>query len=503
MAGYPKFCKRYATLPSSFYESVEPTPVANPCLIWGNGPLGQFLGMEQGWQDTTDALGLFSGNHVQDGSAPLAMAYAGHQFGHFVPQLGDGRAILLGELLGHDGQLYEVQLKGAGQTAFSRRGDGRAAIGPVIRETLLSEAMFALGVPTTRVLATLSTGETVVRDRALPGGIVVRVAKSHIRFGTFEYFAAREDKESLRALVDFVMGKYYVDFAPVEWADLDAVSAGLLGFFDGVMARQIALVSKWMGIGFIHGVMNTDNMSITGDTIDYGPAAFLDEFNPEKVFSYIDTGGRYSYGNQAAILRWNLGVLGHCLSGLFEEGGSRRAFWAHIESRLEAFEGGFARAWQTEMGRKFGLTITEGETDSGNSLQDDGAIINEFLGILDDTGADFTVAFRGLYDAYVSGELGVMGPTLERWWERWQARLVAQGDSQDVVAERMRVANPYIIPRNHQIERVIQAAEAGEYGPFYEMMLACEAPYETRGAFEKYAMPPEPDARVKNTFCGT
>lgn len=502
------FHNRYSSLPSAFHELVSPTAVTSPALIWKNRTLGAELALESDWFDSAMALDVFSGNSVLPDSNPLAMAYAGHQFGHFVPQLGDGRAILLGELADQDGQLHEVQLKGAGVTPFSRQGDGRAAIGPVIRETILSEAMHVLGVPSTRVLAALGTGESVHRERILPGGIVVRVAKSHVRIGTFEYFAARKDRDSLKALIDFVLAHFYTDLNPINWAVPAESKTDLLAFFDAVMARQIHLVTKWMGIGFIHGVMNTDNVSIIGDTIDYGPAAFLDEFHPGKVFSYIDQNGRYAYGNQAAVMRWNLGVLGHCLSAVFEESDEQGAFGDEIDSRLGDFWGGFADQWRGEMGKKLGIS---------NPNDADVDLVNGFLDILREYGADYTLSFRALYDVYVQGggmldrvgDNGVsrgdesFAEAIDQWQAVWLARLNEQGDEAEVVSARLREVNPYIIPRNHQIERVIQSAESGDYGPFERMMAACADPYETRGEFKDYATAPLKSERIQNTFCGT
>lgn len=372
----PGFGRSYAELPEGFYAKTAPTPVAAPTLIRWNAPLARALGLDPE-RFEAHAAAVFSGNALPGSAEPIAMAYAGHQFGHFVPQLGDGRALLLGELVDEAGVRRDVQLKGAGRTPFSRGGDGRAALGPVLREYLVSEAMHALGVPTTRALAAVATGEPVYRERPYPGGVVTRVATSHVRVGTFQFFAARQDVESLRVLADYVIARHYPELADAPTPYLALLTA--------VRDRTAALVARWMAVAFIHGVMNTDNTSVAGETIDFGPCAFLDEFDPGKVYSSIDQGGRYAYANQPRIAGWNLARFAETLLPLLGEGEEEAV--AAAQEAIDAFPPAFERAYQGHMLAKLGLERRE---------EADVALLSDLLTLMADDAADFTLTFRAL-----------------------------------------------------------------------------------------------------------
>lgn len=472
------FDNSYARLPDRFFQRVDPTPVEAPVLIAVNRPLAEELGIDA---DRLTAA-LLSGSEIAAGSEPLAMAYAGHQFGYFVPQLGDGRAILLGEVVDRNGQRRDIQLKGSGLTAFSRRGDGRAALGPVLREYLVSEAMAALGIPTTRALAAVTTGEKVFRETAEPGGIVTRVAASHIRVGTFQYFAARQDLEAIRQLADYAIARHYPEAAKA--------ANPYLAFFDSVIARQASLIARWLLVGFIHGVMNTDNCSIAGETIDFGPCAFMDAFDPDQVFSSIDQNGRYAYGNQARIARWNLTRLAECLLFLFSEEEEQAV--AIAEASLDKFEELFQAAYLSGLRGKLGLmSEREGDLD----------LAHGFLRAMAENSFDFTVTWRLLCDAQNEGSLP---PPFDDWMVRWRARLAEEGGDPEARRASMRRHNPAIIPRNHRIEAVIRAAvDRDDFAPFHEMREALADPYGDRPEYALYEQPPRPEERVLRTFCGT
>ena len=423
---------------------------------------------------------------------PIATAYAGHQFGGFVPQLGDGRAILLGEVIDRSGVRLDIQLKGAGPTPFSRRGDGRAALGPVLREYIISEAMAALGIPTTRALAAVATGERVRRETMLPGAVLTRVASSHIRVGTFEFFARRGDVECVRLLADYVIARHYPDAAHAEQP-----YRALLG---AVIEAQARLIAQWLLVGFIHGVMNTDNMSVAGETIDYGPCAFLDRYDPEAAFSAIDTQGRYAYRNQPAIGQWNLTRLAECLLPLLSE--DEEAAVAEATEALGGYAFAFEGAYEVGLRRKMGLfTQRDGDVALGRDL----------LEIMEASGADFTLTFRRLSDAATGpeGDLGVKSlfadpSAFNGWMARWRERL--DQEPADGVSRRaaMQSANPVFIPRNHRVEAVIRAAvEADDFGPFEELLSVLSQPYIDHPAFSHYMEPPRDDERVYQTFCGT
>ena len=486
------FNNSYARLPERFFSRIAPTPVAAPKLIRVNRPLALHLGFDPDWLASDAGVQVLAGNQVPEEADPIATAYAGHQFGGFVPQLGDGRAILLGEVIDRDGVRRDVQLKGAGPTPFSRRGDGRAALGPVLREYVVSEAMAALGIPTTRALAAVLTGENVIREEVLPGGVLTRVASSHIRVGTFEFFASRDDLDGLRALADHVIERHYPDAASAKHP-YRALLARVVG-------AQAELIAQWMLIGFIHGVMNTDNMSIAGETIDYGPCAFMDNYDPLTVYSYIDRGGRYAYANQPAIAQWNLTRLAECLLPLIDEDTDRAV--AQAKEVLENFAPAFERAYQAGLRRKLGfLTAMDGDAVLGRDL----------LHAMTANRADFTNTFRSLNEAASStdGDAAARSQftdpsAYDAWAARWRERLAKE--SVDPAARRaeMHTANPAFIPRNHRVEAMIQAAVSrSDFAPFEELLTVLSNPYEDQPAYAHYTKPPEEHERVENTFCGT
>jgi uncharacterized protein YdiU (UPF0061 family) len=489
------FANTFARLPEHFYARVNPTSVAAPRLVKLNEELARDLGLDTDSLRSENGVAILAGNRVAEGSEPLAQAYAGHQFGSFVPQLGDGRANLLGEVLGRNGARYDIQLKGSGRTPFSRGGDGRAAIGPVLREYIVSEAMAALGVPTTRALAAVTTGERVLRDGALPGAVLTRVAASHLRVGTFQYFATRGDTEGVRVLADYSIARHYPQ----------AAQAGqpYRALLEGVIARQAQLIAQWMLVGFVHGVMNTDNTSISGETIDYGPCAFMEAYDPATVFSSIDHGGRYAYGNQPNVARWNLARLAEALlSVLIEEAGSETTAVTAANEALRAFEPQFRAARMAGLRRKLGLFVER---------EGDAALAEDLLQRMAANRADFTLTFRRLCDAAASpeGDAGVRSlfadpSAYDGWAAQWRERLkVEQADSQELAAVTRRV-NPAVIPRNHLVEAALHAATwRQDFQPFEELLDAVTHPYEQRPRLERYSLPARPEERVLETFCGT
>lgn len=489
------FDNTYARLPERFYTRLNPTPVAAPRLIKLNVNLARDLGLDPEALNSEAGLAIFAGNRVAEGSEPLAMAYAGHQFGSFVPQLGDGRANLLGEVVAPNGLRYDIQLKGSGRTSFSRGGDGRASLGPVLREYILSEAMAALGVPTTRALAAVSTGEQVLRDTVLPGAVLTRVAASHLRIGTFQYFAARRDTEALRALADYALARHYPEAA--------GASHPYRTLLQCVIARQAQLIAKWMLLGFIHGVMNTDNTSISGETIDYGPCAFLESYEPAKVFSSIDRGGRYAYANQPRAAAWNLARLAEALLPVLAlEAGSEEAAIDAANESIARFEPQFEAAGIAGLRRKLGL-LTEGDGDA--------VLAQDLLQCMSENSADFTWTFRKLCDAAAGSqddalvrELFADPAAFDVWAAQWRARLEQEPADKHARAEAMRRVNPAIIPRNHVVEAALDAAtERQDFRPFENLLDALSQPYEERPGFESYATPARPHQYVLQTFCGT
>lgn len=486
------FQNTYAALPANFFARVAPTPVAAPRLIKLNRPLALQLGLDPDLLSSPEGAEILAGKTVPAGADPIAMAYAGHQFGHFVPQLGDGRAILLGEVIDKDGIRRDIQLKGSGPTPFSRRGDGRAALGPVLREYIVSEAMFALGIPTTRSLAAVTSGESVMRETALPGAVLTRVAASHVRVGTFQYFAARGDTEGVRRLADHVIARHYPQPANAEQP--------YQALLEGVIARQAELVARWLLVGFIHGVMNTDNTSISGETIDYGPCAFMDHYDPAQVFSSIDEMGRYAYANQPRIALWNLTRLAECLLPLLSDDQEKAI--AEAQGILGAFPQKFSAAYQAGLRNKIGLfTVRDG----------DEALVQDLLDAMAKNQADFTLTFRRLGEAALdpAGDAKVRAlfaepAAFDEWAARWRQRA---GEEPQTPAQRqaaMRAVNPAFIPRNHRVEAVIQAAMVNDdYAPFEELLAVLSKPYQDQPEFAAYTEPPQPDQRVLQTFCGT
>ncbi|PKP73787.1 MAG: YdiU family protein [Alphaproteobacteria bacterium HGW-Alphaproteobacteria-6] len=469
----PVFDNSYARLPGRFFARQPPVPVAAPRLLAVNHALAARLGLDGDALERPDWVAVFAGNRLPEGAAPLAQAYAGHQFGGWVAQLGDGRALLLGEVVAPDGARFDIQLKGAGPTPFSRRGDGRAWLGPVLREYTLCEAMAALGVPTTRALAAVATGETVWREAGLPGAVLTRVAASHVRVGTFQYFAAREDTEALRLLVDHVIARHYPQAGD---------AAGLL---DAVVAAQARLIAAWMSFGFIHGVMNTDNMAVSGETIDYGPCAFMDDYHPDRVFSSIDQFGRYGYANQPAAALWNLAQFASSLLPLM--GGA-----AAVEPATEAIHR-FTPIHEAARLARFRAKIGLATEAAG-----DGALIERLLALMADQGADFTRVFAGLADGTAAAEF--RDPSgFEAWARDWRARSAAEADPVAVMAG----ANPRYIPRNHRVEEAIVAAVAGDLAPFHRLNGVLARPFDDHPGAEALQAAPRPDQAVRQTFCGT
>jgi serine/tyrosine/threonine adenylyltransferase len=486
------FQNTYAALPANFFARVAPTPVASPRLIKLNRPLAVHLGLDPDLLSSSEGAEILAGKTLPAGADPIAMAYAGHQFGQFVPQLGDGRAILLGEVIDRDGVRRDIQLKGSGPTPFSRRGDGRAALGPVLREYIVSEAMFALGIPTTRSLAAVVTGESVMRETALPGAVLTRVAASHVRVGTFQYFAARGDTEGVRRLADHVIARHYPQAANGE--------RPYHALLEGVIARQAELVARWLLVGFIHGVMNTDNTSISGETIDYGPCAFMDHYDPAQVFSSIDEMGRYAYANQPRIALWNLTRLAECLLPLFSDDQERAI--AEAQDILGAFIEKFATAYQAGLRNKIGLFATR---------DGDEALVQDLLDAMARNQADFTLTFRRLSEAAFDPALdtGVRAlfaepSAYDEWAARWRQRASEEPQSPAERQAAMRAVNPAFIPRNHRVEAVIEAALVrDDYAPFEELLAVLSKPFEDQPPLAAYAEPPQPDQRVLQTFCGT
>jgi serine/tyrosine/threonine adenylyltransferase len=489
------FDNTYARLPERFYARVDPTPVAAPRLIKLNVELAMLLGLDPDALASNQGVEILAGNRVAEGSQPLAEAYAGHQFGHFVSQLGDGRANLLGEVVGRDGVRYDIQLKGSGPTPFSRRGDGRAALGPVLREYIVSEAMTALGVPGTRALAAVSTGQQVVRETVLPGAVLTRIAASHLRVGTFQYFASRGDTEGTRILADYAIARHYP-----EAAESTQPYRALL---DSVIAQQARLVAQWMLLGFIHGVMNTDNTSISGETIDYGPCAFMEAYDPQMVYSSIDHQGRYSYRNQPHAAHWNLTRLAEALLPvLAQEAGGEEAGLASAYEALAAFGPQFDAAHLAGLRRKLGL-FTEREGDA--------ALGNDLLERMAANHADFTLTFRRLCEAMAGheGDTGVRelfddAGAYESWAAEWRRRLEEEPVSAEERAAMMRKASPAYIARNHLVEATLRAAlEQEDFQPFEELLEVVTHPYEERPDLERYTTPARPEECVTATFCGT
>ena len=492
-ASAPAFDNSYVRLPERLFARLEPTSVKAPRLARLNDALARGLGLDPDWLRSPDGVAMLAGNHVPRTAEPLAMAYAGHQFGNWVPRLGDGRAVLLGEVIGRDGMRRDVQLKGAGRTPFSRGGDGRAALGPALREYIVSEAMAALGIPTTRALAVAATGEMVQRETRLHGAVLTRVAQSHVRVGTFQFFRAQEDADALRALADYVIARHYP-----EAAEAALPYRALLG---AVIARTARLVAAWQLVGFIHGVMNTDNMQVAGETIDYGPCAFMDAYDPATVYSSIDRAGRYAYGNQPAIAHWNMTRLAEALLPLL--GHDQDSALAEAHAALDGFAPAFGAAWLEGMRRKLGL-LTE--------RPDDADLAQSLLAGMAANRADFTLTFRRLGDVVDAGAAGLepareqfIDPArFDQWAARWRERLAREGGATEERKAVMRAANPAFIARNHRVQQVLEAAEDGfDLGPLDELLAVLARPYDDQPEHAAYAAPPRPEEVVRATFCGT
>ena len=485
-------------MPGDFYARLNPIPVADPRLIRFNRALASELGLECGALDETVLARIFSGNSVPEGAEPIAMAYAGHQFGQFVPRLGDGRAILLGEVVDRSGVRRDIQLKGSGRTPYSRGGDGRAALGPVLREYLVSEAMHALGVEGTRALAAVATGEPVLREAPLPGAVLTRVARSHVRVGTFEYFAARGERGSVARLAEYVIDRHY--------PELKSADRPVLELLRTVCLRQAALVASWMQVGFIHGVMNTDNTSVAGETIDFGPCAFLDSYDPATVFSSIDSMGRYAYANQPVAAQWNLARFAETLLPLLDADPERALEAAR--PIIDQFPGVFGDRWLAGMRAKVGMQTAE---------PDDAGLIRRWLELLHRSRCDFTVAFRRLCEAADSTGDPDPGPSdaplralfaraeeYDAWAGEWRLRLAREPVPPGGRGAAMRRANPAFIPRNHRVEAVIAAAtERNDFAPFEEFLAVLSRPYDDQPRFDGYGRPPREEERVLRTYCGT
>ena len=486
------FDNSYTRLPERFYQRLAPTPVAAPRLIALNEALADDLGLDPAQLASPEGLAMLAGNRVPEAGDPIAMAYAGHQFGSFVPQLGDGRAILLGEVIDRKGQRRDIQLKGAGPTAFSRRGDGRAALGPVLREYLVSEAFAALGIPTTRALAAVATGEWVWRETELPGAVLTRVASSHLRVGTFQFFAARGDVEGLRHLADYAIARHYPQAA--------AAANPIRAFLDAVIARQAGLVARWLGIGFIHGVMNTDNCSIAGETIDFGPCAFMDTFDPATVYSSIDQMGRYAWGNQPRMAGWNVARLAETLIPLLAE--DEKDALAQAQAAIDAYPAQFEAAYAQVLGAKLGLVAP---------TVDDLALARALLDIMASGKADFTLTFRRLGEAAADPtadagvrELFADPAAFDVWAAEWRARLAVDGRTGEAVRTAMHAVNPAFIPRNHRIEEaIVGAVSRQDFAPFEALRCVLARPYDDQPEFAQYLDPPRPEEVVEKTFCGT
>jgi len=470
-----KLDNSYARLPEGFHSVVTPDAPAAPSMLAWNSALAADLGLNPLAEDEGELARIFGGASVPTGVQPIAIAYAGHQFGHFVPQLGDGRAALLGEVVTEAGQRYDIQLKGSGRTPYSRGGDGKSWLGPVIREYIVSEAMHHLGIPTTRSLAAVTTGESVYRETARPGAVFTRVASSHLRVGTFEYFAARRDADAVKTLAEYAIDRHYPE------ARDDA--APYVGFFRRVAERQAELVAGWMAVGFIHGVMNTDNTSIAGETLDYGPAAFIDEFQFKKVFSSIDQQGRYAFANQPLIAQWNLARLAETLLPLCD---ARTEF----EKILSEFPEVYAERYLERMRPKLGLI---------DKQDGDAKLISDWLKYLEGNALDYTLSFRALATRVDADDMARFG----EFEQRWRRRVIDQPIDSAEASALMNSVNPVSIPRNHRVEQAIQDAVAGDLAVFEDLNVVLAQPFLEQPGYAHYAEAPVPSERVTETFCGT
>ena len=478
------FDNSYARLPKSFFTGQNPVPVRSPELAFLNTALAASLGLQDDALIVEKGTAIFAGNEIPEGASPLAQAYAGHQFGHFT-MLGDGRAVLLGEQITPDGKRFDIQLKGSGRTPYSRGGDGRAALGPMLREYIISEAMHALGIPTTRSLAVVTTGEAIQRETRLPGAVLTRVAASHLRVGTFQYVAAWGTVEELKTLADYALKRHYPDAMLGE--------NRYLSLLEEVIKRQAALIARWQLVGFIHGVMNTDNMTISGETIDYGPCAFMDTYDLETVFSSIDTQGRYAYGNQPYMAGWNLARFAETLLPLLADNEEEAIKVA--EQAISGFSVQYRAHWLAGMRAKLGLFQEE---------QEDEPLIQDFLLMLQKHGADYTNTFRALTFDQLEGSAMFASKEFKDWHAKWQSRLDRQEESKEKAKQLMKDSNPSVIPRNHRVEEALEAAvERGDLSVMEKLLKALSNPYAHGAEQEAYTAPPPPSKRPYQTFCGT
>lgn len=479
-----RFDNGYAKLPKLFSTNLNPTPVDSPQLIVLNESLATALGLSTQDLQKNDGVEVLAGNRVPEGAFPIAQAYAGHQFGHFT-MLGDGRAVLLGEQITPQGERVDIQLKGSGKTPYSRGGDGRAALGPMLREYIISEAMHALGIPTTRSLAVVTTGEPIIRETPLPGAILTRVASSHLRVGTFEYVSAWGSVEDLRILADYTLKRH---FPNVSWDE-----KRYLVLLHEVIKRQATLISRWQRVGFIHGVMNTDNMTISGETIDYGPCAFMDAYNPETVFSSIDRQGRYAYGNQPYIAGWNLARFAETLLPLLHDDEEEAVKIA--QDAVSGFTKIYHKHWLEGMRAKIGLFNEEPEDES---------LVEGLLGLMEKYRADYTNTFRALTLDQLEDTVLFGTPEFSQWFEQWQARRGRQHESKVASQNLMQTTNPAVIPRNHRVEAALEAAvKEGDYSVMERLLKVLSTPYAYSPEQADYCLPPEPSANPYRTFCGT
>ena len=477
---------------SGLYEPWQAAPIAEPELLVLNDALAVELGLDPVALRTPEGIAAIFGQQPLPGSRPVAQAYAGHQFGGYSPRLGDGRALLVGELVDGTGARRDLHLKGSGRTPFARGGDGRAAVGPMLREYVISEAMHALGIPTTRSLAVVATGSDVTRDTLLPGAVLARVAASHLRVGTFQYAAATGDRELLERLARYAIDRHHPEAAEAE--------NPFLALFAAVVEAQAALVARWMLVGFVHGVMNTDNVTISGETIDYGPCAFMDRYDPATVFSSIDHGGRYAYGNQPPITQWNLARLAEAMLALFDEDTERAVELA--TEVLVSFSGRFDAAWTAGMRPKLGLAGETGGPGAETQLFDD------LLALMQAQSIDYTSLFRSLSgvvrgDAAAARSLFADAAAFDAWADRWSAMRAADVRPSDEVAVAMDLVNPVYIPRNHLVEAALFSATIGDLAPFERLLAVVSDPFVERAGFEEYALPAPVDEAPYRTFCGT
>lgn len=485
------FDNSYARLLQKFYTRQNPVPVSNPTSIKVNHKLSERLGIDANWLESDGGLQVIAGNTIPSGAEPIATVYAGHQFGGWNPQLGDGRAILLGEVITPKQERLDFQLKGSGPTPYSRGSDGRAPLGPILREYIVSEAMHFLGIETTRVLAVAKTGDLVYREETLPGAILIRIAQSHIRIGTFEFFASHKDLEALKILADHVIHRHYPEAKEQQ--------NPILNMLQSVIQRQAHLIASWQAIGFIHGVMNTDNILLCGETIDYGPCAFMDYFDPNAVYSYIDRQGRYSYGNQPSIVHWNLMQLVQALLHLLHS--EREKALELAQEAIDQYASLYEKSYQEKMCAKIGLKFNQ---------TDDKKLVSDLLKLMAEEEMDYTLTFRRLTDLVGEkrdnhvGDLIDFPQSMNIWIEQWKKRLEQESTAADTTQKEMYSLNPVFIPRNHLIEKIIdQAVVHDDFTAFYELVDILEKPYVYDSQKEDFAIPPKPDQVVENTFCGT